>query len=635
MKRKLLSGFAGIILVGILIITFNHVSFRHYPMPAGYKNAGTLWAQLGLQVSAGPFADGTPSHPYDVIVWGSDPEGIAAAVSAARNGLHTLLIDHRDRVGGLFILGELNFIDINYDARQELVTRGIFEEFYRKVGGFVFDLETGERVFNEMLDGEPLISLQLNHELVEPVLSPDRTVVQGIKVRDASGTEKTVYGRIVIDASQDADLAEMAGVPFTKGMEDIGLPGKYQAATLMFRLTGINWPVVMWETNVADRRATSHATLKGAWGYDNYIKHYQPENPSIDFRGFNMARQKNGEVVINGLLIYGVDPFDDRSKREAMEAAQTEAYRFVEFARANLPGFRNAQISGFARELYIRESNHMSALYRLTLDDVLENRDFPDRIGYGGYPVDIQALDRHMPGIAIGAADKYAIPLRCLVPPNFHNLLVVGRSAGFDPLAHGSARIVGVGIVAGQAAGVVSAYSLATQKSFQEIPFVQEDMNIIQHILASQGAFVAPSDSKPPEVAEHPHYEAMKKLRRLGMAAGGYKNRYQLDEPMTVQTFLNILFNSSVRTLNIHGQSQAAEQCYYVVYPEEGHVTKDNITEVLDYFFKFNPHLRHNDQEALALFISTLTAGKAGAAELPRGELYEIIARYLVSLEQE
>src|SRR5690242_9934295 len=40
---------------------------------------------------------------YDVIVVGTDPEGIAAAVSAARNGLSTLLVDGRDReiLGGL------------------------------------------------------------------------------------------------------------------------------------------------------------------------------------------------------------------------------------------------------------------------------------------------------------------------------------------------------------------------------------------------------------------------------------------------------------------------------------------------------------------------------------------------------
>lgn len=631
MKRKLL---VSVFLLGTFLTALAFSFAQPYQLPEGYQDAERIWSQLGLPPAAARIADGSPSHPYDVIVWGSDPEGIAAAVSAARNGLHTLLIDYRDRVGGLFVLGELNFIDLNYDAHRRLVTKGIFEEFYRKAGGLVFDIPTGEKVFNEMLAGEPLISVKLNYQLIEPIPAADQTKVAGIRVRDAAGSEDALYGRIIIDASQDADLAAMAGVPFTKGMEDIGLPGKSQAATLMFRVTGVNWPTIMWETLVKDINATTKATFNAAWGYHNYVKEYKPENPAIGFRGFNMAKQSNGEVVVNGLLIYGVNSLDSQSKAAAKEMAQKEAYRFIAFARENLPGFRNAEISGFAEELYIRESNHMVGLYRLTIDDVLENRDHPDRIGYGGYPVDIQAIDQFLPGMIVGDGDKYAVPLRCLIPPNYENLLVVGRSASFDSLAHGSARIVGVGMVAGQAAGVAAAYSLATQKNFHEIPFDQEDMEIIQQVLASQGAYVEPSDSKLPDIARHPHYEAMKELRRLGIALGGYQNKYGLDEPITAQSFLNILFHASVRTLNLMGERQLAEQSYYVVYHEEEDVNANNIAGILDYFFKFNPHLKPDgDSHMFHSYIAELTSKRNGEQDIPKGELYELIVRYLAVLK--
>lgn len=47
---------------------------------------------------------------YDVIVIGTDPEGLAAAISAGRNGLKTLLVDGKNReiLGGLITLGWLN-----------------------------------------------------------------------------------------------------------------------------------------------------------------------------------------------------------------------------------------------------------------------------------------------------------------------------------------------------------------------------------------------------------------------------------------------------------------------------------------------------------------------------------------------
>ncbi len=38
---------------------------------------------------------------YDLIVVGGDPEGVAAAVSGARNGLNVLLVDTRPELGGL------------------------------------------------------------------------------------------------------------------------------------------------------------------------------------------------------------------------------------------------------------------------------------------------------------------------------------------------------------------------------------------------------------------------------------------------------------------------------------------------------------------------------------------------------
>jgi hypothetical protein len=571
--------------------------------------------------------EGISNNPYDVVVWGSDPEGIAAAIAASRSGLNTLLIDHRDRVGGLFTVGELNFIDLNFDDNMNLVTRGIFEEFYEQVGGVIFDIDVGQRVFDEMLAAEELLTVKLNYQLIQPEIDEQQTSITSIQVRDAAGNERSIHGRIFIDASQDADLAYMAGVPFTMGFEDIGLPGEFQASTLVFRVTGVDWSRVMHEINVNDPRAMFMATDIAAWGYDNFTRYYEPENERIRFRGFNMARQADDHVLLNGLLIFGVNAADPESRAEAKEIAQAEAYRFMYFARENLPGFEEATISGFADELYIRQTRHMQGLHRLTIDDVLENRDHWDRIGFGGYPVDIQPVGPNFPGIVVGQPDKYAVPFRMIVPPDFVNLLVVGRSASADSLPHGTTRIVGVGMVQGQAAGVASAYFINTGRNFQEIATSEEDIERIRGMLADQGAFVSPSTSRAPEVVNHPHYQAMQELRRLGLIVVGHHNNYMLDYPLGIQTTFNLLFNGSHRTLNILGHEDLADQMQFVRAGESGYVNQSNIRRVFEEFKRNNPHL--NTLYTSTGFNAFLNNLPTGNGEISRGELYGYIVEYL------
>ncbi|KEQ23873.1 FAD-dependent oxidoreductase [Paenibacillus tyrfis] len=86
---------------------------------------GCLWSYVSHKSTAKPGEMKPLLHvssvsemkeAYDVIVTGTDPEGVAAAVSAARNGLTVLLVDGRNReiLGGLMTLGWLNSLDNNY-----------------------------------------------------------------------------------------------------------------------------------------------------------------------------------------------------------------------------------------------------------------------------------------------------------------------------------------------------------------------------------------------------------------------------------------------------------------------------------------------------------------------------------------
>ena len=86
------------------------------------------------------------SDQYDVIVVGSDPEGIAAALGAARSGAKTLLLGKEEGPGGLLTYGMLNTLDMSRNKDKEILTKGVFMEFYNAVGRTEsFDVESAKK----------------------------------------------------------------------------------------------------------------------------------------------------------------------------------------------------------------------------------------------------------------------------------------------------------------------------------------------------------------------------------------------------------------------------------------------------------------------------------------------------------
>ena len=106
-----------------------------------------------------PIIDGEKG--YHVIVAGGEPEGVAAALSAARNGVRVLLVEKGEALGGLMTLGMLNYIDQNHGPSNELLTRGIFQEFYKALGN-AFDIESAKEWFMKKCENEPNITVMLN-----------------------------------------------------------------------------------------------------------------------------------------------------------------------------------------------------------------------------------------------------------------------------------------------------------------------------------------------------------------------------------------------------------------------------------------------------------------------------------------
>ena len=494
--------------------------------------------------------EGTADFDYDVFVVGSDPEGIAAALSAARNGMKTLLLSKDSTPGGLYTLGALNFIDVPETRDGTLLVGGIYEEFVNAVGGSGFDIVNAANVFNDMLTAEDNLTVRYGAKFQEPVMNGN--TITGVTVLEEGDMLVTYNAPYIIDATQDGDVAAAAGAPYTYAGEDIGERDREMGVTLVFRVSGVNWDSMCRYLTIKrgigeifNKSTSMGVSGNTAWGFSDEGYAYEPSDEAMRLRGFNMAKQDNGDVLVNALLIFDVDPLDEASREEGIARAKAELENIIPYLQDEFWGFGDCELAGTAEDLYVRESRHITCEYNLTIDDVLENRDQDDRIAVTSYPVDVQPTKTQTYGTVVGYPDQYAVGYKSLVPQDVDGLLVVGRAAGYTSLAAGSARIVPTGMACGEAAGVAVAVAKAQSATPRDL--VDDDVAIaeIQEKLTAQGAKLDHTQTHE-EVMDHWAYPGVKVLRSLGVLDGGYDNNYYLDDTITMNRYQN-MFNNAVK----------------------------------------------------------------------------------------
>jgi hypothetical protein len=520
-----------------------------------------------------------PDASFDLVVYSGEPEGVTAALAGARNGLKTLLVMEEDGPGGLIVYGALNFLDLNYDEKGKNIHWGIFKEWHQMVGGDVIvDTEEARLAFIKLLlteenltiipmtrlkghelskDGQRITQLifettgiSRSHDaLLNQTIAPGshpawRMAAKGIQAKATvlhrqRGTLFRVAAKTFIDASPDADLAAAVGVPYFFGGADIGLPDRKMAATLVFRLSNVDWKALEGDVK-SQKWGTSRMNATSVWGLGDIGFLYRPLDEATRLRGLNIARQKDGTVFINALLIFDVNVLDPVSLQKGMARGKAEAYHVVEYLRRDLAGFKNVELMPFPPQLYVRESRHILALYQLDVLDLVERVDFPDKIAVSSYPIDFQATSPQNPGYVICTPGVYSIPFRSLVPRNMVNLLVVGRSAGYTSLAAGSTRVIPTGMATAEAAGVAAAMVVGGEMNFHELAADPKMIQYLQGFLLSQGVNLHKIQGKS-QLARDPDYSILKELFGWGFLSAGYDNNLRLDQVITEREFAFLL----------------------------------------------------------------------------------------------
>ncbi|NOU98272.1 FAD-dependent oxidoreductase [Paenibacillus sp. LMG 31456] len=428
----------------------------------------------------------TVSYTPDVVVIGGGATGIAAAIAAARNGADTLLIEQRGYMGGM---GTAALVPAfcPYTDGEKPVIRGIgldLMEKMKQASGDIYmsmhkdrldwvpiDVEVLKRIYD--LEVTQSGAKVLFHTFVDQVLSEGEQI-QGIVISNKSG-RSVVQAKLYIDATGDADMAALAGVPFHIGGEE----GELQPGTMCFILSGL-------DKDKFDKFIQE--TGQGGQLPDTVTQAQQNGDlPEGRKRISGTAWLSKSVAGFNFGHVFGIDG----TKAEDLTYAAIEGRKLIEtqlrFLHKYVPGFENAHLVHSGDQIGIRETRRIVGDYTLVVDDFLQMRTFEDDIARNSYFIDIHLANaqstmaiKHLP-----KGQSHGVPYRCMLPQGKENLIVAGRSVSSDRPVQGSLRVMPNCFAMGQAAGTAAAMAAESNTGFRGV-----DIRALQITLIEQGAWL-------------------------------------------------------------------------------------------------------------------------------------------------
>lgn len=402
--------------------------------------------------------------PWDVIVLGGGPAGIAASVASARSGLRVLLVERYGFLGGMgTAAGVTNFCGLHANVHGHIhrVVHGVASDLLARIdalGGLnrphaLFGRTVAQaydtaayKIAADALLADAGVEV-LFHALGCGVLMDDARRVSALLLETRSG-RVAARARAFIDASGDGDLCAWSGAAFDKGDDQ----GHMLYPSTMFRVNGVD-PVRAgraWETIPG---LMARAEAEGRHRFPRRTPIVRPQKSGIEWR-VNLTQLANAR----GDAIDGTDA-RELSAAEALGRGQIASV--MRFLR-EVPGFEQAYIVDIPPQVGIRETRRVRGLYQLTEADVLTCARFDDSIGVNGWPLELHLKgDVEFRWPPAGSRGYNQLPYRMVVPKGLANVWVAGRCASMSHDAQSAARVTGACFVMGQAAGVAA--SLAVQ----------------------------------------------------------------------------------------------------------------------------------------------------------------------------
>jgi hypothetical protein len=431
----------------------------------------------------------------DVLVVGSGPGGLSAALSSARAGVDTMLVERFGCLGGnITAVGVEGIAWYRKEGTTDVEGIGIeFERRAKDMGATSPEPQSKSEAINadmfkyvaDVLVQEAGVTTFLHSTAVDVIMEGYK--IKGVVAYNKSGLQ-AILAKRVIDASGDADIAYLAGVPYRKTPKEEMLP-----VTVMFSVTGVN------KARFLEYVRENPSTYKD-WGKNWEIQSGGKEDdlfsPYLE-KPFDRARKEgvipkdltgiggtwgtisdtNEATYLNMVHMTNYDGTDVWDMTKAEMDGRYQALQAIKALNHYAPGFEKARLRTFGMTLGVRDTRKIIGRYELSEHDVRNQARFDDSIGI--FP---EFIDGYGVLVLPTTGRYYQVPYGIMVPRNVENLLVAGRCVAGDKISHASIRSMMCCTVTGQGAGVAAAVSVKDGVNVGEINIHQ-----LQNALQKQG----------------------------------------------------------------------------------------------------------------------------------------------------
>jgi hypothetical protein len=414
----------------------------------------------------------------DVLVVGGGAAGVAAAVTAARQGLRVTLVERYGFCGGGAVAGLSGTICGMYEASDDLsapprqVVHGFLDEFVRAMearGGLAPPVRYGKTftrvhdplVWREVADAlltEAGVSISY-HTVATGALVEGDEMVEGVAVYTKEGSRR-LRARVTIDASGDADIVAMAGLP-----SFIGHEGRVQNPTMIFRLQGVDVErfVGTYGNDTIMGEEVSALIREKSAGNEYRL-------PRSKIWLFPTTRP--GELLCNCTRVVGADGRElntlfARDFTEAEIEGRRQMREYARFFRDHLKGCEDAFVNDTGVQVGVRQTRQAEGVALLRNEDVVSGKKFADGIARSPWPIELHSGAK--PKVEWLLNDVYEVPYGCFVPKRGENLLVAGRCLSAEHEAVASARVTAQCFSYGHAIGHAAAIAVKENVSPRSI----------------------------------------------------------------------------------------------------------------------------------------------------------------------
>jgi hypothetical protein len=329
----------------------------------------------------------------DVLVIGSGPGGLSAALAAAREGVDTMLVERYGCFGGVITQSMIGTIAW-YRSKPETVDAGgigvEFEQRAKEAGASItiflyeiLDTEVFKYIADQMVHEAGIVPL-LHCPTVDAIM--EGNVIRGVITESKSGRQ-AILAKRVIDATGDADIAYHAGVPYR--LDPNHAP---EGVSVNFGCSGVdiqrfldytlNKPssIADWGDASGEKEEVEFSTYL----VDPFNKAKEageiPQYARIESYWNNFTDA--GEITsLNAIHMPDIDSTDVWDLTKAEIEGRQQVMWAVDALKKYTPGFEKARLRTMGASLGTRESRKIAGAYNITTQDVLNQARFEDSIG--------------------------------------------------------------------------------------------------------------------------------------------------------------------------------------------------------------------------------------------------------------